>query len=207
MGYLSQLFVLYPNLSVQENLNFIGLLYGMSIWDHRRRIRELLDLVELSPDRNKTANFGGMQRRLGLAASLMHRPKILLVDEPTAGIDPILREKFWNEFRRLNQQEGTTIIVTTQYVTEAEYSATTSPFCRREAWRRVAHPTTSAPMRWAENWSKLWRKSFRYPPSVNCTICRVCTTLKDQPCGGQSAIALNRGRRSRNDDAPNRGDL
>jgi ABC-2 type transport system ATP-binding protein len=123
VGYLSQLFVLYPNLSVQENLNFIGLLYGMSLGDRRKRIRELLELVELDEHRKKTAGqiSGGMQRRLGLAASLMHRPQILFVDEPTAGIDPILRDKFWKEFRRLNEQEGTTIIVTTQYVTEAEY--------------------------------------------------------------------------------------
>lgn len=123
VGYLSQLFVLYPNLSIQENLNFIGLLYGMGIWDRRKRIRELLELVELDEHKNKTAGkiSGGMQRRLGLAASLMHRPEILFVDEPTAGIDPILRDKFWKEFRRLNEEEGTTIIVTTQYVTEAEY--------------------------------------------------------------------------------------
>jgi ABC-2 type transport system ATP-binding protein len=123
MGYLSQLFVLYPTLSIQENLNFIGLLYGMGIWDRRRRIRELLELVELTEHKNKTAGniSGGMQRRLGLAAALMHRPKLLFVDEPTAGIDPILRDKFWKEFRRLNTEEDTTIIVTTQYVTEAEY--------------------------------------------------------------------------------------
>lgn len=123
VGYLSQLFVLYPNLSVQENLNFIGLLYGMGIWDRRKRIHELLELVELEEHKGKTAGqiSGGMQRRLGLAAALMHRPQILFVDEPTAGIDPILRDKFWKEFRRLNEQEGTTIIVTTQYVTEAEY--------------------------------------------------------------------------------------
>jgi ABC-2 type transport system ATP-binding protein len=123
VGYLSQLFVLYPNLSIQENLNFIGLLYGMSLGDRRKRIHELLELVELGEHRNKTAGriSGGMQRRLGLAAAMMHRPQILFVDEPTAGIVPILREKFWDEFRRLNQDEGTTIIVTTQYVTEAEY--------------------------------------------------------------------------------------
>ncbi len=123
VGYLSQLFVLYPNLSVQENLNFIGLLYGMDLGDRRKRIHELLELVELGEHRNKTAGkiSGGMQRRLGLAAALMHRPEILFVDEPTAGIDPILRDKFWKEFRRLNEEEGTTIIVTTQYVTEAEY--------------------------------------------------------------------------------------
>jgi len=122
IGYMPQLFVLYPTLTVEENLNFVGLVYGLGLRHRRRRIREVLELVELWPDRRKTAGqiSGGMQRRVALAAALLHTPELLFVDEPTAGIDPILRVKFWEEFRRLNEA-GTTLVVTTQYVTEAEY--------------------------------------------------------------------------------------
>lgn len=122
IGYMPQLFVLYPTLTVEENLNFVGLVYGLGLLHRRRRIREVLDLVELWPHRRKTAGqiSGGMQRRVALAAALLHTPELLFVDEPTAGIDPILRGKFWEEFRRLNEA-GTTLVVTTQYVTEAEY--------------------------------------------------------------------------------------
>jgi ABC-2 type transport system ATP-binding protein len=122
IGYLPQHFVLYPTLSVQENLNFVGMLYGLGLFQRRRRIRELLEFLELWPARHSLASriSGGMLRRLSLAAALLHKPELLFLDEPTAGIDPILRAKLWDEFRRL-QRARTTLIVTTQYVTEAEY--------------------------------------------------------------------------------------
>lgn len=121
-GYMPQLFVLYPNLTVRENLNFSASIYGLSRRDRSRRIKELLNFVELWDARNRLAAnvSGGMQRRIELAASLLHNPPLLFVDEPTAGIDPILRGKFWDEFRRL-RDEGRTIFVTTQYVGESEY--------------------------------------------------------------------------------------
>jgi ABC-2 type transport system ATP-binding protein len=122
-GYLPQLFVLYPNLTVNENLNFAGSLYGINPRKRRQRIRELLDFVELTEAANRTAAniSGGMLRRLELAASLLHDPPLLFADEPTAGIDPVLRGKFWDEFRHLRAQ-GRTVFVTTQYVGETEYS-------------------------------------------------------------------------------------
>ena len=85
-------------------------------------IRRTLELVELWDARNRPAGqlSGGMQRRLELAATLIHNPEIIFLDEPTAGIDPVLRAKFWDHFRAL-RDEGRTIIVTTQYVTESEY--------------------------------------------------------------------------------------
>jgi ABC-2 type transport system ATP-binding protein len=122
IGYLPQLFILYPNLSVKENVDFAASLYGMS-WFHRgKRRREVLDFVELWDHRGKLARdiSGGMQRRLSLASSLIHDPRLIFLDEPTAGIDPILRAKFWDAFHRL-KSEGRTLFVTTQYVTEAEY--------------------------------------------------------------------------------------
>lgn len=122
IGYMPQLFVLYPNLTVRENLSFVAELYGMEMRLRNKRIKHLLDFVELYDSRNKLAAevSGGMQRRIELAASLLHDPPLLFADEPTAGIDPVLRGKFWDEFRRL-RGEGRTLFVTTQYVGESEY--------------------------------------------------------------------------------------
>jgi ABC-2 type transport system ATP-binding protein len=121
-GYMPQLFVLYPNLTVRENLNFVAGLYGLNPFRRKRRIDALLKFVELWDARNRLALHvsGGMQRRIELAAALLHDPALVFVDEPTAGIDPVLRAKFWDEFRRL-RNEGRTVFVTTQYVGESEY--------------------------------------------------------------------------------------
>jgi ABC-2 type transport system ATP-binding protein len=121
LGYMPQQFVHYPDLSVWENLNFSASLYGMGIGPHRaRRLTELLAFVELDREHNKLARAlsGGMQRRMALAATLAHDPDILFLDEPTAGVDPVLRQKFWDYFRMLRGR-GNTLIVTTQYVGEA----------------------------------------------------------------------------------------
>ncbi|MFN2483906.1 MAG: ATP-binding cassette domain-containing protein [Candidatus Limnocylindria bacterium] len=125
VGYVPQLFVLYPDLSVAENLSFVASLFGVLWWRKRRRIREVLELVELWDVRHRRASdlSGGMQRRLVLASALVHEPKVLFVDEPTAGIDPILRQTIWDELRRL-RDSGHTLLVTTQYVGEAEYCDT-----------------------------------------------------------------------------------
>jgi len=122
IGYMPQLFVLYPNLTVRENLNFVAGLYGMNPFRKRKRVNEMLKFVELWDARRRlSVNVsGGMQRRIELAASLLHDPPLIFADEPTAGIDPVLRGKFWEEFRRL-RDEGRTLFVTTQYVGESEY--------------------------------------------------------------------------------------
>lgn len=121
LGYLPQMFALYPTLTVAENLNFAASIYGMGLF-RRKRLDQVLGFVELGGDRHKLARTisGGMQRRLSLAATLIHDPELLFLDEPTAGIDPLLRRKFWDHFRQL-QAEGRTLFVTTQYVSEAEY--------------------------------------------------------------------------------------
>ena len=121
IGYLPQSFSLYPNLTVWENLNFAASLYGLPVARHKR-LMEILEFVELDKDRNKLANqlSGGMQRRLNLAATLIHEPDLIFLDEPTAGIDPVLRNKFWDHFREL-QAQGCTLFITTQYVGEAAY--------------------------------------------------------------------------------------
>jgi len=122
IGYMPQQFVLYPHLTVSENLSFAASLYGLGFLRRRRRMKLMLDFVELSKERRQLGSrlSGGMQRRLGLAAALVHDPQLLFADEPTAGVDPVLRGKFWEQFRLLRDQGGT-LFITTQYVGEAAY--------------------------------------------------------------------------------------
>jgi ABC-2 type transport system ATP-binding protein len=121
IGYMPQLFTLYPDLTAGENVDFVASLFGL-LWLHRRRrVREVLELVDLWDARGRRAGnlSGGQQRRLELACALVHDPDLLFLDEPTAGIDPMLRGRIWDELHRLKER-GRTLIVTTQYVNEAE---------------------------------------------------------------------------------------
>lgn len=121
IGYMPQIFVMYPDLTVWENLNFAASLYGVPLRRHRQ-LDSLLKLVELKGHEGKrTRNIsGGMRQRLSLAAALVHDPELIFLDEPTAGIDPVLRSKFWDHFAQL-KSEGRTLFVTTQYDGEAAY--------------------------------------------------------------------------------------
>ena len=122
IGYMPQLFALYPELSVWENLNFAASIYGLDLNNRKPRFNELLDFVNLTEHKKKVARnlSGGMKRRLSLAATLVHNPELIFLDEPTAGIDPVLRRKFWDHFKKL-QDGGCTLFITTQYVGEATY--------------------------------------------------------------------------------------
>lgn len=121
IGYLPQQFSMYPDLTVLENVDFAASLYGLVFFRRFSRRRGVLELVDLWSVRNRRAGklSGGMQRRLELAAALVHEPDLLILDEPTAGIDPMLRRTIWDEIHRLRER-GVTSLVTTQYVTEAE---------------------------------------------------------------------------------------
>jgi ABC-2 type transport system ATP-binding protein len=121
IGYMPQHFSLYPDLTARENVDFVASLFGMLWPARRRRVPEILRVVDLWDARNRRAGHlsGGMQRRLELAGALVHDPVLLFLDEPTAGIDPLLRTTIWTELRRL-RDAGRTLVVTTQYVGEAE---------------------------------------------------------------------------------------
>ncbi|HEY7565075.1 MAG TPA: ABC transporter ATP-binding protein [Acidimicrobiia bacterium] len=122
LGYLPQQTSLYPDLSLSHNLGFAASLFGMPWLGRRQRLREALEFVELADLRRQRLRdvSGGEKRRLALAATLIHSPDLLFLDEPTAGIDPVLRRKFWDRFTQL-RDEGRTLFVTTQYVGEAAY--------------------------------------------------------------------------------------
>lgn len=106
----------------RELLNLQGRLYGMSADQVRERMASVLDLVDIGDaiDRRIGGYSGGMKRRLDLAAALIHRPEVLFLDEPTTGLDPLSRSSVWEEIRRLNEELGMTIFLTTQYLDEAD---------------------------------------------------------------------------------------
>ena len=120
VGYLPQESALYPTLSIRENLMFAASMYGLNGRAAHARVDEVLEMVDLdeAADRRVADSSGGMKRRTGLAASLVHEPSLVFLDEPTAGVDPILRHTLWKEFEAL-RDAGTTVVVTTQYVGDA----------------------------------------------------------------------------------------
>ena len=121
LGYMAQSDALYTNLTAEENLSFFGSLYGMDKKRTGERIREVMALVNLTGDGKKivAAYSGGMKRRLSLAMALLHEPEILILDEPTVGIDPVLRKIIWDALVTMAEL-GMTIIVTTHVMDEAE---------------------------------------------------------------------------------------
>ncbi len=121
IGYMPQQFGLYPDLSVEENLNFVCDIFGLEGEERRRRIDELLGFAGLSEFRKRRGGHlsGGMQKKLVLASALIHKPRVLLLDEPTTGVDPVARRQFWEMLSELHSG-GTTIVVCTPYMDEAE---------------------------------------------------------------------------------------
>ena len=123
IGYMSQKFSLYLDLSVRENLDFFGGAYGLFGERLRRRRKEVESELEIEgiADQITGSLPGGLRQRLALACAILHEPRIVFLDEPTAGVDPGARRRFWQLIRRL-AAAGTTIFVTTHYMDEAEYS-------------------------------------------------------------------------------------
>jgi len=121
IGYMPQRFSLYDDLTLHENLDFFGGIYRIPAGRRRARIKRVLEIVQLEEFEDKLAGelSGGLKQRLALACSLVHEPELLILDEPTAGIDPPLRKAFWRYFRDLNK-EGVTLFINTHYMDEAE---------------------------------------------------------------------------------------
>ena len=119
VGYMTQKFSFYEDLTIEENLNFVAGLYGLR--PAARMVADTLEDLGLSSRKHQLAGSlsGGWKQRLALAAATMHRPKLLLLDEPTAGVDPKARREFWDEIHRL-AAEGLTVLVSTHYMDEAE---------------------------------------------------------------------------------------
>ena len=119
VGYLSQRFSLYGDLTVDENIAFFAEIHEVDRWTPRRD--ELLEMVRMTPFRRRLAErlSGGMKQKLALACTLIHTPELLVLDEPTTGVDPVSRRDFWRLLSRL-QRDGLTLLVTTPYLDEAE---------------------------------------------------------------------------------------
>lgn len=118
LGYMPGRFSLYPDLSVEENLNFFATIYGTSIAENYELIKDIY--VQLEPFRTRPAGklSGGMKQKLALCCALVHRPQVIILDEPTTGVDAVSRKEFWMLLKKL-QQQGVTILVSTPYMDEA----------------------------------------------------------------------------------------
>jgi len=134
VGYMTQRFSFYEDLSIEENLDFVARMYGLK--NRREAVRDSLDRLGLKKRQNQLAGqlSGGWKQRLALAACLIHQPKLLLLDEPTAGVDPKARREFWEEIHQLAAQ-GLTFLITTHYMDEAER-------CHRLAYIASGHLLT-----------------------------------------------------------------
>jgi ABC-2 type transport system ATP-binding protein len=121
IGYMAQRFSLYPDLTVQENIDFYADLYEVPEEGRNERVERLLAFSNLTPFKRRQAGnlSGGMKQKLGLACALIHTPRVLFLDEPTNGVDPVSRRDFWRILYQL-QQERVTIFVSTAYLDEAE---------------------------------------------------------------------------------------
>lgn len=129
MGIVPQDIALYEALSAKDNLELFGSLYGLSRNESKRRVEEVLDIIELADKKNQAVGefSGGMKRRVNIGVALMNKPELLILDEPTVGIDPQSRNHILETVKKLNKEKGMTVIYTSHYMEEVEF------LCRRVA--------------------------------------------------------------------------
>ncbi len=120
LGYMPQRFSLYPDLSIAQNLNFFADLFGVPAAEKKKRLPQLYHFSKLEPFKHRLAKqlSGGMKQKLALSCTLIHTPQVLILDEPTTGVDPVSRREFWNILQQL-RRDGVTILVSTPYMDEA----------------------------------------------------------------------------------------
>jgi ABC-type multidrug transport system ATPase subunit len=119
VGYMPGRFSLYQDLTVEENLTFFATIFGSTIEENYHLIKDIYSQIEPFKNRKAGDLSGGMKQKLALSCALIHKPKVLFLDEPTTGVDPVSRKEFWKILKRL-QQKGITILVSTPYMDEAE---------------------------------------------------------------------------------------
>ena len=122
IGYMSQRFSLYEDLTVSENLEFFGSIYGLQGRHLRKRMRYVIDMVDLNDRKDSMVKLlpGGIKQRLALGAAVIHDPPVIFLDEPTSGVDPLMRRIFWEQIYAFSSA-GKTVFVTTHYMDEAEH--------------------------------------------------------------------------------------
>ena len=182
MGVVPQEIALYPELTAQENLEFFGGLYGLKGEDLKRAIDDALDLVGLSERRRDQIKkySGGMKRRINIAAALLHDPKIVIMDEPTVGIDPQSRNHILDTVRRLNRERGLTVLYTSHYMEEVEQ------LCDRvyvmDHGKVIAQGTLEDVRALAGDEGAVWLQATAYPDEL-------LESLRALPGAGQAALA------------------
>jgi ABC-type multidrug transport system ATPase subunit len=163
IGYMPQRFSLYQDLTVQENLLFFARLFGITVAEQHRILPQLYSFSRLEPfkDRKAGALSGGMKQKLALSCALIHRPELLILDEPTYGVDPVSRQEFWQMLKSI-QSQGTAILVSTPYMDEAELCDTITllyngkslasdpPSKIKSSWNRVVYSVASPAIRQVE---------------------------------------------------------
>jgi len=182
MGVVPQEIALYPELTAQENLEFFGGLHGLRGGALKRAIDDALDLVGLSERRRDQIKkySGGMKRRINIAAALLHDPRIVIMDEPTVGIDPQSRNHILDTVRRLNRERGLTVLYTSHYMEEVEQ------LCDRvyvmDHGKVIAEGTLPAVRALAGDEGAVWLQATAYPEEL-------LESLRALPGAGQAALA------------------
>lgn len=136
VGYMPQEIALYSEFSIKETMMYFGWIFGMKTSEIMERLQFLLNFLDLPSQNRLVKNLsGGQQRRVSFAVALMHDPELLILDEPTVGVDPLLRQSIWNHLVHITKAGQKTVIITTHYIEEARQAHTVS-FLLREIHKK-----------------------------------------------------------------------